>query len=120
MTDTPPPPADEAIYPVGLQRLDGGGLAIDWSDGQRRRYRAMGLRDACPCATCREKDKGSRAKPAAMLPVLSAAQARPLEILAMQPAGRYAYSIQFSDGHHSGLYTFDYLHRLGMPDEGKH
>lgn len=118
MTDTPPPSADEAIYPVGLQRLNQGGLAIDWSDGQRRQYRAARLRDACPCATCREKGKADEAKPATTLPVLSASEARPLEIVAMQPAGQYAYSIQFSDGHQSGLYTFDYLHRLGMPDLG--
>ena len=32
---------------------------------------------------------------------------------AMQPVGNYAYSIHFSDGHNSGIYTLDYLRHLG-------
>jgi DUF971 family protein len=27
--------------------------------------------------------------------------------------GQYAYSIEFSDGHSSGIYTLDYLRELG-------
>ena len=45
-----------------------------------------------------------------MLPVLSAAEAQPLRIDAMSPVGQYAYSIDFSDGHSSGIFTFAMLH----------
>jgi DUF971 family protein len=31
----------------------------------------------------------------------------------MQPTGRYAYSIHFSDGHDTGIYTLELLRELG-------
>jgi DUF971 family protein len=31
----------------------------------------------------------------------------------MQPVGHYAYSIVFSDGHSTGIYTFELLRMLG-------
>jgi DUF971 family protein len=44
--------------------------------------------------------------------VLAAAEIAPLQIVGMQPVGQYAYSIDFSDGHSSGIYTLEYLHEL--------
>jgi DUF971 family protein len=100
------------LYPVKLELLSGSRLAIEWSDGQRREYAFTDLRDRCPCATCREK----RAAPApkTLLPVLKPQEARPLAILGMKPVGHYAYSIEFSDGHDTGIYTFELLHELGQ------
>jgi DUF971 family protein len=89
-------------------------LAIRWSDGQTRHYGVGELRGACPCATCREK-RAAPAPSSLALPVLSAAEARPLRIQDMQPVGNYAYSIQFSDGHDTGIYTFELLRELGQP-----
>ena len=31
----------------------------------------------------------------------------------MRPVGNYAYNIAFSDGHNTGLYTFELLTALG-------
>jgi len=45
--------------------------------------------------------------------VLSAAEAAPLQITGVSPVGNYAYSIEFSDGHNTGLYTLDFLYELG-------
>jgi DUF971 family protein len=104
-----------SLQPIKLARSGENAIAIDWSDGQRRRYSFHELRDACPCATCREKR--SAAPPAAaaanLLPVLSAAEARPLAISKMEPVGNYAYSIEFSDGHNTGIYTLELLRQLG-------
>ena len=77
-----------------------------------RGYTARQLRDECPCATCREL-RSLPPKPAELLPVLSPAEARPLTLLSMKPVGHYAYSIGFSDGHDTGIYTFDLLRELG-------
>ena len=52
-------------------------------------------------------------KPAPLLPVLSAAETQPLTIRAMTPVGNYAYGIAFSDGHDTGIFTIDYLRKLG-------
>lgn len=81
-----------------------------------REYSYRELRDACPCATCREK-RNAPAPAAPLLNVLSPAETRPLEIVGMRPVGNYAYSIEFSDGHDSGIYTLDLLSQLGKPVE---
>lgn len=96
-------------YPTKLELLEGNQLLIVWSDGQHRQYAFRELRDRCPCATCREK----RNAPQPMLRVLSDAEAQPLRILGMQPVGNYAYSINFSDGHDTGIYSFELLRELG-------
>ncbi len=97
--------------PTKLARTESG-IVIEWSDGARREYSFRELRDACPCATCREK-RSQPAAPANLLPVLSAAEARPLTISKMEPVGNYAYSIEFSDGHGTGIYTLELLRGLG-------
>ena len=96
-------------YPTKLELLGGNQLLIVWSDGQRRQYTFRELRDRCPCATCREK----RNAPQPLLRVLSESEAQPLSILGMQPVGNYAYSINFSDGHDTGIYSFELLRELG-------
>jgi DUF971 family protein len=46
------------------------------------------------------------------LPVLSQSETLPLRIDRMEPVGNYAYNIHFSDGHNSGIFTFDLLYDL--------
>ncbi len=36
-----------------------------------------------------------------------------VNILKLEPVGRYAVKIYFDDGHSSGLYDWDYLYKLG-------
>lgn len=104
---TPPAPT-----PIELRLVDESTLRIAWSDGQTRDYTVRELRDACPCATCREL-RNAPQPPATSLPVLSPAETRPLRIVAMHPTGRYAYSIHFSDGHDTGIFTLESLRELG-------
>jgi len=40
-------------------------------------------------------------------------QAAPLKATSVKPLGNYAYSIDFSDGHGSGIYSLEYLRELG-------
>jgi len=47
------------------------------------------------------------------LPTLTMAEAQPLRIVGMQPLGNYAYNVAFSDGHDTGIYTFELLRELG-------
>mgnify|MGYP006275841007 CR=1 FL=1 len=103
-----------APFPSSIARVAdaaaAGAIEIVWSDGRRAVYSPRLLRDACPCATCRE----SRAAPPKphLLTVLTPAETRPLAITGMTPVGQYAYSIGFSDGHASGIYTLEYLREL--------
>jgi DUF971 family protein len=105
------------VLPQRIDRDGEAAIVISWTDGRTTRWTASELRSRCPCATCREKkraaeregDAAESSQPAG-LPVLSAAEARPLSITSMRPVGSYAYNIGFSDGHSSGLFQMGLLY----------
>jgi DUF971 family protein len=104
------------VRPSKLEVRGGNKLFIAWSDGQNREISFGELRKACPCATCREK-RTEEEKPKSGLgglPVLSMAEARPLTLQGMHPVGNYAYSVAFSDGHDTGIFTLELLRSLGQ------
>ena len=100
----------EALVPTSIARSTTGAIEIRWSDGRLAAYTPRLLREACPCATCRERRV--QPAPASVLQVLSPAELAPLQVTSMRPVGQYAYGIEFSDGHSSGIYTLDYLREL--------
>ncbi len=104
------------VQPTELKRVEEGRLQIEWSDGQRREYTFRELRDGCPCASCTEK-RHAPPEPSTELPILSAAETAPLRIARMEAMGHYAYSIHFSDGHDTGIYTLEHLRALGCVAE---
>ena len=100
------------LTPTELKRLDDQSLLISWSDGQRKRYAVSELRKACPCVMCRNERKAAAAEPE-KLTILAPNELAPLKIDRMVLAGNYAYRITFSDGHNTGLFTFEHLRELG-------
>lgn len=101
------------LKPTKIERSGENALMIEWNDGQNHVYTFRQLRDVCPCATCREERQQAKDTPADPLAVISSAEAQPLKILEMKPVGNYAYTINFSDGHNTGIYTFAFLRELG-------
>jgi DUF971 family protein len=101
------------VYPTALKRLLDGRLHVAWSDGVATVYTTEQLRAACPCALCREKRTvaDSTSTPVAVSP--EPEELGPLTLCGMKPVGHYAYSLTFSDGHDTGIYTFDLLRELG-------
>lgn len=93
----------------------GDALQITWMDGRVDRIAWRTLRKSCPCATCRtEREKP--APPQQALPslrVLKPSELVPLKPTRMHPVGNYAYSIHFSDGHNTGIYSLELLRKLG-------
>ncbi|MDZ4656228.1 MAG: DUF971 domain-containing protein [Bythopirellula sp.] len=100
------------VQPSELKLLAPDRLQIAWSDGEVRQYAVRELRDKCPCATCTEKRSADQ--PAPLLQVLRVEETQPLRIAKMEPLGHYAYSIEFSDGHDTGLFTLEFLRTLGF------
>lgn len=98
-------------HPIQVQLIDPKHLEIVWSNRQKRRYPIAELRKQCPCATCREQ----RSQPIDSNPlqILDFTETQPLAILGMKPVGNYAYSIEFSDGHDTGIFTLEFLQSLG-------
>jgi DUF971 family protein len=82
------------------------GVTIDWRDGHRSHYELKYLRDHCPCATC---TGGHAAGPApSPFPMFKPA----LRLEGVEAAGHYALRLLWSDGHNTGIYTWDYLRSL--------
>jgi DUF971 family protein len=90
--------------PVSVTRRDDGVL-IEWDGaGHRALYPARPLRLGCPCAECIEEMSGRPLLDPAAVP----ADIRPLELGLV---GAYGLRIRWSDGHDTGIYTFDRLRR---------
>ena len=102
----------QTVAPTQLERLADGTLVISWSNGEVRKYTVQELRSRCPCATCRQQSASAGAE---MFPVLSTVGQETLQIAGMTPMGNYAYAIEFSDGHNTGIYAFPLLRSLGEP-----
>ena len=103
----------QAIYPLRLQVEGGDRLVIEWSDSVRHVLTWAALRQNCPCAGCRTE----REKPPALFLIIKPEEAQPPRARSIQPVGRYAYQIEWNDGHNSGIYTFEFLRQLGQQAE---
>lgn len=86
-------------------------LQITWNDGVVHEISWQRLRDACPCANCKVR----RSEPPVVSPfnIIKPEEAAPIRVTAMRPAGNYAYNIDFSDGHTTGIYSLDLLRTMG-------
>jgi len=94
--------------PKRLRVVDDLRLEIDWEDLVVSSISIQRLRNACPCASCREKSL----EPPNPLRVLTSSEMVPLRIIKMEPIGHYAYKITWSDGHNSGIYSIEFLRSL--------
>lgn len=80
-------------------------LLVTWQDGTVTTIPWTVLRLSCPCAGC-QGELGSPGN----IPE-SAGQAKIVDILMM---GYYALQPVWSDGHSTGIYTWDYLWEIGQ------
>ena len=92
--------------PTNIRALQGDqALELTWDDAPPVPLPYHTIRAECPCASCRDEWTGQR--------ILDPASIRPdLIVDSMEPVGSYAVRIGWSDGHSSGLYTWETLRRL--------
>jgi len=95
-----------ACVATGIRQQGPRQLAISWSDGAESVYDVRELRLACACARCVDEWTGEGRLDPATVPE----DVHPLRI---EPVGRYAIQIQWSDGHDTGIYPFRRLRELG-------
>ena len=101
----PNPNPYQPIAPVGVVLEEASDeLHIEWSDGKTTRYPVEWLRWQCPCALC----KGEMGLPGRLS---SVKELRPEEtrLEDVQPVGRYGVMLFWADGHHDGIFTYDFL-----------
>jgi DUF971 family protein len=79
-------------------------LEIQYADGRSFRLPYELLRVYSPSAEVRGHGPGQE--------VLQTGK-REVEIRALEPVGSYAVQPQFSDGHNTGIYSWEYLYELG-------
>ncbi len=96
-----PPPREVGPTP------DGERLRIVWSDGAASEYPPRYLRLSCPCAACVEEMTHR--------PLLDPAKVPPdVHPRQIRWVGDYALRFDWSDGHGTGIYPWDYLREISL------
>ena len=99
----------EAAFPTEIKlHQKSRVLEITYSDGRSFRLPYEFLRVYSPSAEVRGHGPGQE--------VLQTGK-REVEIRNLEPVGSYAVQPAFSDGHSTGIYSWDYLYELGMNQE---
>ncbi len=95
----------ETVVPYAITRRDEG-VRIEWDQvGHETFISARALRLACPCAACVEEMTG---RPM-LNPTSVPADVRPASLALV---GAYGFRVQWSDGHATGIYTFERLRAM--------
>ena len=82
-------------------------LTVAFESGERFQLRAEYLRVESPSAEVRNHGG----------PKTIVMDKEQVKITGLEPVGNYALRILFDDGHDSGLYSWDYLHKLGTEEQ---
>ncbi|MBI4498771.1 MAG: DUF971 domain-containing protein [Chloroflexi bacterium] len=93
-----------SLRPVKVEGSEEG-LAITWSDGHQSFYPGPYLRGSCRCAECMDEWSSKRI----VTPDLVEQGVYPVGGDVM---GQYAIRLTWSDGHTTGIYSYDYLRSL--------
>jgi DUF971 family protein len=94
--------AKAPVPPHAITRQDGG-VWIEWdAEGHAGFFPAHPLRLACPCAGCVEEMSGRPLLDPNTVP----ASVRPVSLALV---GAYGLQVRWSDGHDTGIYTFERL-----------
>jgi ATP-binding protein involved in chromosome partitioning len=97
--------AEPASGPQHVEVNTAGILEVKWADGHESIHKPYNLRINCRCAGCVDEGSGEKTLEAARVPL-------DLSIRRTTPVGRYALAFEFSDGHRTGIYSFDLLRAL--------
>jgi len=99
LTATTPRPTEIKLHQKSRE------LELTFDDGKVFRFSCEFLRVHSPSAEVRGHGPGQE--------VLQAGK-RLVEISDIEPVGSYAVKLRFSDGHDTGLYSWDYFYELGL------
>lgn len=107
-----------SLYPTGITaNRQTAEMSIPWNDGHLSIYSFSLLRFGCPCAECRGgHDKMGNTAPLEVffMPAEDSPRTRLRQVVAV---GRYGITIEWEDGHHFGIYTWETLRALCPCDD---
>ena len=97
-------PHAPSAHPTEIRRLpETREVRFLWSDGLEVEYAYSYLRGYCPCAGCQGHTPSE---------VRFRQPASSVEPWRIEPVGNYGISIQWSDGHATGIYRWDFLRQI--------
>jgi DUF971 family protein len=89
------------------------GLTVEWTDGSVSFYPIDYLRRQSPSADQRELRDQMAANPLTVLPSSAVSEDdQPLRATEAEMVGNYAIRITFSDGHRTGIFSWQYLRQI--------
>ena len=88
-----------------VAKVEPGTLHIVWPGGEESRIPNKTLRVSCHCAMCVDEYDGTALLDPDTIP-------EDIHIEEISPLGNYALSITWSDGHSSGIYSWDHLRNV--------
>lgn len=91
--------------PSEISPLGSSAVRILWQGGHESVYENVYLREHCQCAECIHEWTGEKLISRDRIP----SDIRPVSVTAV---GNYAVSIRFSDGHGTGVYSYDLLRKI--------
>jgi DUF971 family protein len=108
--------------PIRLDLKKDEKLTVTWQDGRVCTYSLTLLRSMCPCAQCKIVREGrdphqimttEPPRKKTSLTILPGNYSGPITVRGAELVGNYALKIEWSDGHESGIYSFQYLREMG-------
>ena len=98
------------MTPKQIKIEDKTKLLIKWEDDSESRLNLKYLRDECPCANC----KGETILFKTYRPEKKAEETPEMyKIKNIEIVGGYAIQITWKDGHDTGIYSWEYIKKLG-------
>ncbi|MBI4396230.1 MAG: P-loop NTPase [Elusimicrobia bacterium] len=93
------------LEPARLEAGPAGELFIHWTDGHVGLHTPHHLRLQCACAACVDENTGVRTLDPKRVSL-------DVKLASVEPVGRYGLAAVFSDGHNTGIYTFERLREI--------
>jgi ATP-binding protein involved in chromosome partitioning len=91
--------------PKSIALDDEGSLRVVWADGSTTTLGAYHLRLSCPCAVCVDEHTGKKLLDDKRVPL-------DVKIKEVHPVGSYGLTPIFTDGHGTGIFTFERVKKL--------
>lgn len=88
---------------------EAGRLRLTWLDGHVSDYPLRWVRSHCPCATCREERRTAALDTDPLR--LHSGPPPSTQVAGAELVGNYALRLRWSDGHDSGIFSFEALRR---------
>ncbi|HAR44161.1 MAG TPA: hypothetical protein DCS07_16275 [Bdellovibrionales bacterium] len=91
-----------ALSPTQIEPFSTTEMLVAWNNGEKYAVSYVELRFYCPCAGCVDENTGQRTiQRTSINPEVRTTDATLV--------GRYAVQLSFSDGHTTGIFSFDHL-----------